>query len=128
MIMKGYLVFLLTLILLACSKDEDSAEQDNELPVIVINSPDNNQVFSAGARVIITGSVTDNKKVEELHVHVSNIANGALLIDIHRAPETSSYSLNESFQTQAGINYRIQVIAKDNSANEHRETVEITTN
>ena len=126
--MKHYLAILLVFVFLGCSKDEDNAEQDNELPVIVINSPDNNQVFNAGARVIITGSVTDNKKVQELHIHVSDIFTGALLIDIHRAPEASSYSLNESFQAEAGIDYKILVIAKDNSNNENRASVEISTN
>jgi Big-like domain-containing protein len=126
--MKNYLVVLLVIVFLGCSKDEDNTEQDNELPVIVINSPDNNQVFNAGARVIITGSVTDNKQVDELHIHVSDVFTGALLIDIHRAPETSSYSLNESFQAQSGIDYKIQVIAKDNSNNENRASVEISTN
>ena len=126
--MKNYLVVLLVIVFLGCSKDEDNTEQDNELPVIVINSPDNNQVFNAGARVIITGSVTDNKQVDELHIHVSDVFTGALLMDIHRAPETSSYSLNESFQAQSGIDYKIQVIAKDNSNNENRASVEISTN
>lgn len=126
--MKNYLVVLLVIVFLGCSKDEDNTEQDNELPVIVINSPDNNQVFNAGARVIITGSVTDNKQVDELHIHVSDVFTGALLIDIHRAPETSSYSLNESFQAQSGIDYKIEIIAKDNSNNENRASVEISTN
>jgi len=126
--MKNYPVFLLLFVFLGCSKDEDNTEQDNELPVIVINSPDNNQVFNAGDRVIITGSVTDNKQVEELHIHVTDIFTGALLIDVHRAPQTSSYSLNESFQTQSGIDYKIEIIAKDNSNNENRASVEISTN
>ena len=126
--MKNYLALPLIFVLLACSKDKDDTVNDNEPPVIFINSPDNNQVFNAGTRVIITGSVTDNKQVDELHIHVSDVFTGALLIDIHRAPETSSYSLNESFQAQSGIDYKIQVIAKDNSNNENRASVEISTN
>jgi len=126
--MKNYLVVLLVIVFLGCSKDEDNTEQDNELPVIVINSPDNNQVFNSGDRVIITGPVTDNKQVEELHIHVTDIFTGALLIDVDRAPQTSSYSLNESFQTQSGIDYKIEIIAKDNSNNENRASVEISTN
>jgi len=39
----------------------------------------------------MTGSVTDNKQVDELYINVSDVFTGALLIDIHRAPETSSY-------------------------------------
>ena len=59
-------------------------------------------------------------------MHISNNSTGTLLIDIHRYPAAASDQLNESFQTQAGINYKIQVVAKDNSANENRSTVEIT--
>ena len=124
--MKNYWVLVLPFVLVACSKD--NGEKDNELPVVTINSPNNNQIFNAGATVTISGTVTDNKKVSELHVHISNSTTGALLIDIHRYPATASYDLNESFQTQGGINYKIQVIAKDNSANENRATVEVSTN
>ncbi len=126
--MKNFAVFLLAFVFFGCSKDEDKTEPDNELPVIVINSPDNNQVFNAGARVIITGSVTDNKQVELVHIHVSDIFTGAMLTDVHRTSQASSYSLNESFQVQAGIDYKIEIIALDNSNNENRASVVISTN
>ena len=124
--MKNYLALVLIFAFVACSKD--SSDKDNELPVVTISAPNNNQVFNAGATVAISGTVTDNKKVAEFHVHISNSTSGALLIDIHRYPATASYNLNESFQTQSSINYKIQVIAKDNSANENRATVEVSTN
>ena len=124
--MKNYLFLILIVAFVACSKD--SNEKDNELPVVTINSPDNNQVFNAGATVIISGSVTDNKEIAEVHVHISNNTTGALIVDIHRYPGTGSFPLNESFQTQSGINYKIQVIAKDDSANENRATVEVSAN
>ncbi len=110
----------------ACSKS--SSEKDNELPVVTITSPNNSQVFSAGETVHITGTLSDNQKITEVHVHISNTSTGTLLIDVHRNPGTATYTLNESFQAQAGINYKIQVIAKDNSANENRSTVEISSN
>ena len=125
--MKSLSSFLLVMILLAaCSKN--STVKDNELPVVSITSPNNNQVFSAGETVVITGALSDNQKLTEVHVHISNNSTGTLLIDIHRYPMTSAYNLNESFQTQAGINYKIQVVAKDNSAIENRSTIEITSN
>ena len=124
--MKNYFVLVLTFIFVACSKD--SSEKDNELPVVTISSPGNNQVFNPGETVTITGTVTDNKKIAEVHVHISNNATGKLLIDIHRYPATGSYNVNESFQTQTGINYKIQLVAKDNSANENRATVEVSAN
>lgn len=125
--MKYLLSFLWVMIsLAACSKNENV--KDNELPVISITSPNNNEVFSAGETVNITGALSDNQKLAEVHVHISNNSTGTLLIDIHRNPGSAIYNLNESFQTQAGINYKIQVIAKDNSANENRSAVEITSN
>mgnify|MGYP003507227837 CR=1 FL=1 len=124
--MKFPLPLLLVILLPACSKNEKV--KDNELPVVTITSPNNNQVFSAGETVNITGTLSDNQKLTEVHVHISNNSTGTLLIDIHRNPGAPTYSLNESFLTQAGINYKIQVIAKDNSANENRSTVEITSN
>ena len=124
--MKFLLPLLLVILLQACSGNEKM--KDNEPPVVTITSPNNNQVFSAGETVNITGTLTDNQKLTEVHIHVSNNSTGTLLIDIHRNPGAATYSLNESFLTQAGINYKIQVIAKDNSANENRSTVEITSN
>jgi hypothetical protein len=124
--MKFILSFFLLLLFIACSKSND--EKDNELPVVTISAPFNNQVFVAGSTVRITGSVSDNKIISEVHVHISNNTTGTLLTDIHRSPAASTYTLNESFQTQAGIQYKIQVIAKDNSANENRATVEISCN
>lgn len=114
------------MLLSGCSKN--STEKDNELPAVTLSSPANNQVFNAGQTVSITGNISDNKKISEVHVHISNNSTGTLLIDIHRYPSTATYTLNETFQTQAGIQYKIQVIAKDNSANENRATVEISSN
>lgn len=114
------------ILLAACSKNENI--KDNELPVVSITSPNNNQVFNAGETVNIAGTLIDNQKLTEVHVHISDNATGTLLIDIHRNPGAAIYNLNESFQTQAGIDYKIQVIAKDNSANENRATIQITSN
>lgn len=124
--MKSLVPLLLVILLQACSKNE--TVKDNELPVVTITSPNNNQVFSAGEMVAIKGTLSDNQKLTEVHVHISNNSTGTLLIDIHRNPGAATYSLNESFLTQPGINYKIQVIAKDNSANENRSAVEITSN
>jgi hypothetical protein len=124
--MKLLLYTVTFILVISCSKSSD--EKDNDSPVVTITSPTDNQVFDAGATVSITGTITDNKKVSEVHVHISNNTTGNLLIDIHRNPGSASYTINESFQTQAGIQYKIQVIAKDKSANEGRATVEISSN
>ena len=124
--MKLLLPLLSVIMSLACSKNEKV--KDNELPVVTITSPNNNQVYNAGETVNITGTLSDNQKLTEVHVHISNNSTGTLLIDIHLNPGAATYSLNENFLTQAGVSYKIQVIAKDNSANENRSAVEISSN
>lgn len=124
--MKAFLLFSLVFIF-ACSKNSGGSN-DNEAPVVTLSSPTPSQQFTSGQTVFINGQLTDNEKLSEVHVHISDIQTGALLIDIHRYPAASTYTLEESFQAQAGIAYKIQVIAKDNSANEGRAVVEISTN
>jgi hypothetical protein len=109
-----------------CSKNDTG--KDKEAPVITLVSPSGNAIFNPGEIVNIAGTITDANIITEVHVHISNNTTGNLLIDIHRNPQSGSYALRESFQTQTGIQYRIQVIAKDNSANEARATVEISSN
>ena len=123
------LFFIATLIItgFSCSKS-NNRETDRVLPVVTITAPLNNQVFSAGQPVNITGTLSDNQQLAEVHVHISNNNTGTLLVDIHRYPLSANYILNESFSAQSGIEYKIQVIAKDNAANENRATVLVSTN
>jgi hypothetical protein len=119
--------YILLMVLVACSKDSRQSD-DKELPVIQLSSPSNNQVFSAGQTANITANITDNNKLALVHVHIYNNGTGQLVIDIHRSPAGSTYSLNESLQVQAGIEYKIQVVAIDNSANQQVQTVFISAN
>lgn len=111
----------------SCSKNSNG-ETDRVLPVVTISAPLNNQVFTAGQSVNITGTLSDNQQLAEVHVHISNNSTGTLLVDIHRYPLSATYILNESFIVQSGIEYKIQVIAKDNAANESRATVLVSAN
>lgn len=110
----------------ACNKEK--AVNDDTAPLVTISSPANGGIFTAGNNVVISASITDANKIPEVHVHISNLNTGTLLVDVHRNPNTTSYLLNETFQVQAGVEYKIQVIAKDNSANEGRASVEISAN
>lgn len=123
------LFFIIPLIItgFSCSKS-NNRETDRVLPVVTISAPLNNQVFTAGQTVNITGTLSDNQQLAEVHVHISNNTTGSLLVDIHRYPVSATYTLNENFIAQSGIEYKIQVIAKDNSANENRATVLVTGN
>jgi long-subunit fatty acid transport protein len=124
---KLFLTAILIITGFSCSKN-NNRETDRVLPVVAISAPLNNQVFAAGQPVNITGTLSDNQQLAEVHVHISNTTTGTLLVDIHRYPLSATYTLNESFSVQSGIEYKIQVIAKDNAANENRATLLVSAN
>lgn len=105
----------------ACSKDSDSG--DKTVPGINLIAPANSATFNAGDNIRILGTITDDSKVAELHIHVYNNTTAALLIDIHRYPNAGTYQLDESIVASAGINYKIQIVAIDKSGKQAIETV-----
>ena len=110
-----------------CSKTS-TTEKDNTLPVITLNNPTNGQVFTAGQNIAISGSITDDKFIAEVHIHVTNTNTGTLLMDVHLYPANSNATFNQSITAVSGINYKIQVIAKDRAVNEARASVEVSSN
>jgi hypothetical protein len=124
--LKSFFIILLVFSIAGCSKN---SEPDDDLsPVIQLTSPSNNQVFTGGQTINIAGSINDNNKLVEVHVHIYNHTSGQQLIDINRFPGSNTYILNETFQVQPGIQYRIQILATDKSANQGSETVLIVAN
>lgn len=114
------------MMLAGCSKN--SSVEDTILPVITITSPVNGQVFTAGQTIPISGTITDDQYIAEIHIHVTNINTGALLMDVHLYPGANTTIFNQSLTAAAGINYKIQVIAKDREVNEARSTVDVSCN
>jgi len=114
-------------IMSGCSKGT-AAEKDTIPPVINLASPVSGQNFPTGQLIQITGSITDDKYIAEVHIHVTNTNTGSLLMDVHLYPGSSSTSFNQSITAASGINYKIQVIAKDRAVNETISSVEVTCN
>ena len=123
----GYILLITAIVLAYCSKKKES-ERDKVFPVITINTPVNGQSFTAGQSIPISGTITDNEYIAEVHIHVSNNNTGALLMDVHIYPGTNSTNFNELITASTGINYKIQVIAKDRAVNESRSVVEVSCN
>ena len=121
------LIFFLTLLLcgVSCTKDAAKAN-DRELPVINFSSPTVGQVYTAGQAINISGTITDNDRIAEVHIHVTNINTGSLLMDVHLYPGSNTASFNQSITAAAGINYKILVTAKDRAVNEGRNSVEVS--
>ncbi|MCX6317976.1 MAG: Ig-like domain-containing protein [Bacteroidetes bacterium] len=123
--MKKWLCVLI--ILSACSKDPETAS-DTQAPSITLNNPANGQVFTPGQTIPISGTITDNNYIAEVHIHVTNTNTGSLLMDVHLYPAGNTMNFNQSLTAAAGINYRVQVIAKDKAVNESRQTADISCN
>lgn len=115
-------LFCCLLLLAACSKKNDQPA-DTAKPVISINSPFNGQTFTAGQPIPISGTITDNQYIAEVHIHVTNNLTGTLLMDVHIYPAAATASFNQSITASAGVEYKIQVIAKDKNVNESNATV-----
>ena len=126
-LIKTILSFLIFIILMGCSKD--SATEKDTLPLIItFSSPTNGQTFTAGQTIQIAGTITDDLFIAEAHIHISNTNTGALLMDVHLYPNGSSTTFNQAITAVTGINYKIQLIAKDRAINESRSSVEVSCN
>ena len=123
-----YLLFsFAVLTAFSCSKGS-AADKDTVPPVVTISSPTSGQVFTAGQAINIAGTISDDKFIAEAHVHVTNTNNSALLMDIHIYPNASTASFNQTLTAVAGVNYKIQVIAKDRAVNETTGAVQVSCN
>ncbi len=127
---KTFRLFALTLLFQSCKKNETNTTESKDLiaPAITITTPFNNQLFSSGQVIQITANATDNVKVTELHIHVTNKTSGALLRDIHSYPGDRKGTVQDSFSAQAGVSYTIKIIAFDPAQNLATAQVDVSVN
>lgn len=114
----------------SCSKgtDGNTEEKDTTNPVITIQSPTNNQAVNAGAMIRVLANGSDNTKLTELHIHITNKSDGAILRDVHSYPGEKTGIVRDSFAAQTGITYLIKVIAFDRAQNLGTSQVEVPVN
>jgi hypothetical protein len=123
---KTFLPYLL-LLFVACSKG-GSKDKDYDAPAITLNTPLNNQVYTAGQTIMIAGSASDNKFINQIHIVISNLATGTEYQHVHIHPGSSSFNFNQPYTAQAGIAYKIDVIVDDASTNSSAKSVEVSCN
>jgi Bacterial Ig domain len=121
-------LFALYAALLLCACGKPAAEKDKIFPVVAISSPANGQTFTPGQPIPINATILDETYIAEVHVHVSNTNTGELLMDVHEYPAGKTGNITQSITAVSGVNYKIQVIAKDRAVNESRAYVEVTCN
>jgi hypothetical protein len=109
----------------ACSKGSD---KDNDAPVLTLNTPVNNQVYTSGQSIMISGQAADNKFINQIHVVITNLSTGTEYLHVHIHPNSSSFTFNQPYTPQAGIAYKIEVIADDASTNSTTKSVQVSCN
>jgi hypothetical protein len=125
--MKKRLLPYLLFMLLACSKGSGK-DKDYDAPVLTLNTPVNNQVYTSGQNIMISGQATDNKFINQIHIVITNLATGTEYLHIHIHPNGSAINFNESYTAQAGISYKIEVIVDDASTNSTAKSVQVSCN
>jgi len=118
---------LLLLLIVACSKGSGE-DKDYDPPALLLNTPVNGQVFTGTQSIMITGAVTDNKYIKEIHIEVTNLVTGEQYLHVHIHPDSNTYTLNQTYNIEAGITYKIRVIADDGSSNSTAKSAEISCN
>lgn len=126
-VMKTSIWSILLLFLVACSKGSGE-DKDYDPPVLLVNTPTNNQVFNGTQTIMITGKATDNKYIKEIHIEITNLITAEQYLHIHIHPDANSYTFNQPYNIEAGIAYKIRVIVDDASSNSTAKAVEITCN
>lgn len=114
----------------SCAKGggSNTEEKDTTNPVITIQSPTNNQAVNAGEIIRVLANGSDNTKLVQLHIHITNKSDGAILRDVHSYPGEKTGIVRDSFPAQGGITYLIKVIAFDASQNLGTSQVEVPVN
>lgn len=119
-----FLLLFAVLFFTRCAKEHGEAP-DTEAPLVNLTSPANGQTFGVNQNISVTATVSDNKKIEELHLEITNAATGAFFTHEHFAPDGPNYNLSRTFTLTAGT-YKISVEADDPSGNHTEKNVTIT--
>jgi hypothetical protein len=134
--------FLATVVFaLACSKGGSSGDDngghpapspiDTIAPVLIINTPTSNQVFTSGNVINVTGRVTDDLGLYLGSVRITNDANGALLKEqLYEIHYILAYDFNVSYSANVttASDYTVTVSYKDHGFNITTKSVKVKVN
>jgi hypothetical protein len=131
-------IIILTAAMPGCSKSSDPPGtgphiidlNDNTTPVVDIYSPANNQVFSSGDTIKISGRITDNGLYQG-YIRIINDANQAILkeqlYEIHGF-QLYNYYLEYKTSVTVASDYTITVQFEDHGLNMGSRSVKVKVN
>ncbi len=126
---------LLLFVCVACGKggavNEDPHNYydpgDTSFPVVVINTPGDNQAFASGATIDVTGNVSDNSLFQG-SIEVRNDSTGLVLKDqyyeVHYIP-SYNFSMSCPVSVPAATTFTVTVRFEDHGHNQTTKTVNI---
>ena len=120
--MKRFLPFAIGILLLSCGKSDELA------PVITVDTPGDNQVFSGGQTVNVKATITDNEGIHMVHLTVLDNTTGGHLVHFEEHYDGKSYELNKSFTVQAGRSYSIEIGSHDHADNAATKELTVSAN
>jgi hypothetical protein len=98
------------------------------VPVILLTSPTDNQVFGGGQTVNIRANITDNEGIHMVHLSVIDNTTAGHLVHTEEHPDEKTYNLNQSFVAQAGRSYTIDIDASDHNENTSKKELTVSAN
>lgn len=110
-----YFLLLVSLVFNGCKGNDN----DTTTPVISLSEPTDNQVYTSGNVLRITGNLADNH-LHEMKISITNNAGGAELfsrsVSVHGQ---TSYTINETYTPSVTtvVNATLKVEAKDLAEN-----------
>ena len=137
-------MFILS-ILLSCGKGGAEINEDGTVngsphvtvpndivaPVIMINSPAANQVFTTGSVINISGTLTDDYGLYRGIIRITNDANGSSVLsqcyEIHGLL-AYTFNLNHTASVSIPTDYTVTVSFEDHGLNSTSKTVKIKVN
>ena len=104
---------------------------DTIAPVLTINTPAPNQVFTSGNVINITGRITDDLGLYRGSIRITNDANGALIKEqLYEIHYVLGYDFNISYTTNVTLpsDYTVTVFFEDHGYNNASKSVKVKVN
>jgi hypothetical protein len=136
--LKSSLLYCLLLFFCAsCGKGGTVADEihvintsDSTYPVVEVNTPADNQVFTSGSAINVTGKVSDNSLYQG-SITIRNDANGAIVkeqyYEIHYIP-IYNFSISYTPSVTASTDYTVIVKFEDHGHNQTIKAVQTKVN
>jgi hypothetical protein len=122
----------------ACTRGGDPVEEpihqflndDTTDPVIQITTPADNQVFTSGANINVTGKVTDNSLYQGSIKIINNANNAVLKEQLYEIHGLQLYNFNLAYAATvaAQSNYSVIVTFDDHGGHTSADTVKVKVN